>query len=82
MSDNVGFVLRVRMMILWPHGFILASAKEPPSGSIRYKNLKNNGLVNSLAPDCDQHYTSTKWRLHLVEVEHTEYYSIWLTAKQ
>ena len=34
----------------------------------------------TLAPDRDQHYASTKWRLHLVEVEHTVQLSMMLTA--
>ena len=36
----------------------------------------------SLAPDRDQHYTSTKRRLHLVELEHIVQYSTMLTAEQ
>ena len=35
-----------------------------------------------LAPDRDQHYPSTKRRLHLVEVEQTVQYSMMLTSQQ
>ena len=39
-------------------------------------------LHSTLAPNNDQHYTSTEQRLHLVEVEHTVQYSTMLTAKK